>query len=127
MTGLPGVELRTSDPIWTAAYTPYWEKIGEIVAKYQISKGGPIIAVQIENGESYIASSQPTSLADVEPEYYLDGSDSGALDLPYVQRLENILRSSGVVIPFSFNDVRPAISLLDGRQADPTRTSKVPD
>lgn len=50
VTGLQ-TSLRTSDPVFTAAYTPYWQMIGETLAKYQITNGGPVIAVQMENGE----------------------------------------------------------------------------
>ena len=57
-SGLPAwvtalnVSIRTSDPTWIDAYTPYWQAVGEVIEKYQITHEGPVIAVQMENGKS---------------------------------------------------------------------------
>ena len=101
--GIPGwvtalnVSLRTADPGFRDAYTPYWEKMGEIIAQNQISNGGPIIAVQIENGESSSGFNLTSS------EYYLNSA--GDIDTTYIEQLESSMRSSGVAVPFFFNDV----------------------
>jgi predicted metalloenzyme YecM len=43
--------MRVNDPAFEAAWKPYWKVVGEMFAKNQVSEGGPIILVQIENGE----------------------------------------------------------------------------
>jgi hypothetical protein len=58
--GIPGWVLatdartRTSDPKFEAAWKPYWMAMGELCAKNQWSEGGPVIMVQIENGEFHL-------------------------------------------------------------------------
>jgi hypothetical protein len=100
--GIPGwvtalnVTLRTSDPVFKQAYGPYWEAVGRIFEKYQITNSGPIIGVQIENGE-------PIGMRLLMSEYFLD--DDGSLDLGYIEDLEASMRSYGIVVPLTFNDV----------------------
>ncbi|ORY24136.1 glycoside hydrolase superfamily [Naematelia encephala] len=101
--GIPGwvtglnVSMRTSDPAFSEAYEPYWKAVGEIFAEYQITYGGPIIAVQIEN------------------EYYVDGSFDGDLDLDYIQHLEELMLDYGIVVPLTFNDVNQRYRLVNGK------------
>jgi hypothetical protein len=65
--GIPGWVLatdartRTSDPKFEAAWKPYWTAMGELCAKNQWSEGGPIIMVQIENGEFHFRAQSPGS------------------------------------------------------------------
>ena len=55
--GIPGwvtalnASMRVNDPAFEAAWKPYWKVVGEMFAKNQVSEGGPIILVQIENGQ----------------------------------------------------------------------------
>lgn len=41
--------LRTNESSYYEAWAPYIRQISAIASKYQITRGGPIIAVQIEN------------------------------------------------------------------------------
>ena len=47
-------------------------------------------------------------------EYYLDGSASGDPDLDYVQGLEDKMRSYGIVVPLTFNDVKAPLVFVVG-------------
>jgi beta-galactosidase len=56
MGGLPwwllkddGIQLRTSDPRFMAAATNYLRAVGKELAPLQITRGGPILMVQVEN------------------------------------------------------------------------------
>lgn len=64
-------------------------KIGAIIAKAQITNGGPVILVQPENEYSQ-ATSNVT---------FPDGN--------YMQAVEDQLRAAGIVVPFILNDARP--------------------
>jgi len=57
-------------------------------------------------------------------EYYLDGSLSGDLDLNYIQNLEVTMRSYGIVVPLTFNDVSFASSQQGGKADKKERTLK---
>ena len=118
MTAL-NVSIRTSDPTWIDAYTPYWQAVGEVIEKHQITHGGPVIAVQMENGKLAALTprdlSEQSSLTRASVEYYLDGSASGDLDLNYVQGLEDKMRSYGIVVPLSFNDVGAGLVCAMGK------------
>lgn len=43
------IELRTSQPLYLQKITPYLEKVCEILREHQISRGGNVIFVQLEN------------------------------------------------------------------------------
>ncbi|ORX33785.1 glycoside hydrolase superfamily [Kockovaella imperatae] len=101
--GIPGwvttlnTDLRTSNATFMKAVTPYWQQMGSVIAQNQISNGGPIIAVQMEN------------------EYYLDSN--GDIDTQYIADLESLMRGSNVTIPFTFNDASEAGRLVTGQGA----------
>lgn len=42
-------KLRTNDTDYLAATENYMAKVGALIAKYQITNGGPVILVQVEN------------------------------------------------------------------------------
>jgi beta-galactosidase len=46
---IPGLKLRTRDPRYIEACKPYIRAFGRELAPLQISRGGPIIMVQVEN------------------------------------------------------------------------------
>ncbi|KAH7924781.1 glycoside hydrolase family 35 protein [Leucogyrophana mollusca] len=73
--------LRTNNPNYTLAWTPYMNAISRIIADNQVTNGGPIILVQAEN------------------EY----SASPDNDI-YMQAIINTYRANGIVIPITFND-----------------------
>lgn len=43
------LEVRTDDPLYARAWKAYIDKIGPIIARNQVTKGGPVILAQIEN------------------------------------------------------------------------------
>ncbi|KAG8982974.1 hypothetical protein FRB90_006403, partial [Tulasnella sp. 427] len=83
---VPGY-LRTNSSSYTEAYTPYWDYIAEITAKNQITSGGPIILIQVDN--EYV-------------QYDSSGGNPGKAG--YFADLEKTLRNKGVVVPTTYND-----------------------
>ncbi|KAF8972779.1 glycoside hydrolase family 35 protein [Flammula alnicola] len=73
--------LRANNANYTQAWTPYLTAISKIIAKNQITNGGPIILVQAENEYSASASN------DV-----------------YMQAIIDLYRANGIVVPITFND-----------------------
>ncbi|SJL04082.1 related to Probable beta-galactosidase C [Armillaria ostoyae] len=73
--------LRSNNPNYTEAWTPYLTSISKIIAKNQITNGGPIILVQAENEYSESA-----------------GNDE------YMQAIIDLYRDNGIVIPTTHND-----------------------
>ncbi|OFI39964.1 beta-galactosidase [Arthrobacter sp. SW1] len=49
LTGTPGIGLRCLDPVFTAAIEEWFDHLMPIIAARQACKGGPVVAVQIEN------------------------------------------------------------------------------
>ncbi|KAJ7043887.1 glycoside hydrolase family 35 protein [Mycena alexandri] len=73
--------LRTNNPNYTQAWTPYMTAISKIIARNQITNGGPIILVQAENEFS-----------------------AGTTQSPYMQAVIDTYRANGIVIPITHND-----------------------
>ncbi|KAJ6584740.1 glycoside hydrolase family 35 protein [Mycena capillaripes] len=73
--------LRTNNENYTQAWLPYMTAISKIIAKNQITEGGPIILVQAENEFS-----------------------AGTTQSPYMQAVIDTYRANGVVIPITHND-----------------------
>lgn len=70
------IKLRTRDATYMAAVKKYFESVGEHLSKLQVTKGGPILMVQVEN------------------EYGSYGSDK-----EYIGDLATIIRQSGFDVP----------------------------
>ncbi|MEV0978808.1 beta-galactosidase [Streptomyces sp. NPDC049915] len=49
LTGRPGVQLRTSDPSFLDAVGRWFDHVVPRIAELQAGRGGPVVAVQIEN------------------------------------------------------------------------------
>ncbi|MFD2024858.1 glycoside hydrolase family 35 protein [Promicromonospora aerolata] len=49
LTGTPGIALRTSDPRFTDAVARWFDELVPRVAALQADRGGPVVAVQVEN------------------------------------------------------------------------------
>ncbi|KAK6081556.1 glycosyl hydrolase family 35 [Seiridium cupressi] len=80
--------LRTRDPDYLAATDNYIANIGAIIAKAQITNGGPVILYQPEN--EYTVGIPPR---------FPDGD--------YMQYVEDQARKAGIVIPIISNDAAP--------------------
>ncbi|KAK1216622.1 hypothetical protein PQX77_020742 [Marasmius sp. AFHP31] len=86
-TGAYG-SLRNNDPRYTEAWTPFMNRINQIVAKHEITNGGPVILSQIEN------------------EICCQRNSDGSINTPiaeYMANLEQNARDNGVLIPIITN------------------------
>ncbi|KAK7561742.1 putative beta-galactosidase [Phyllosticta paracitricarpa] len=88
---VPG-RLRTRDKSFLNATENYVKSISEIVAKAQITNGGPVILLQPEN--EYTTADET-----VVPEFP---------DAVYFEYIQEQYRNAGIVVPFISNDARPA-------------------
>ncbi|ESK93618.1 glycoside hydrolase family 35 protein [Moniliophthora roreri MCA 2997] len=86
-TYTPGL-WRTSNTSYVEAYQNYMKTVGSLVAKNEITKGGPVILFQAEN--EYTGWQEP----------YTE-------DFAYEQRLMEDIRASGVTVPITTNDAYP--------------------
>ncbi|KAK5149882.1 hypothetical protein LTS14_010597 [Recurvomyces mirabilis] len=82
--------LRTRDPLYLNATQNYVSSIGAIIAKAQITNGGPVILVQSENEYTYASSRVPEF---PDPVYF------GAVEQQY--------RDAGIIVPLINNDASP--------------------
>ncbi|KIJ54226.1 glycoside hydrolase family 35 protein [Sphaerobolus stellatus SS14] len=73
--------LRTNNANYTQAWQPYMNAVSQIIARNQVTNGGPIILVQAENEFSV-----------------------GSTHNPYMQAIINTYRANGIVVPITFND-----------------------
>ncbi|KAF9048348.1 glycoside hydrolase family 35 protein [Hymenopellis radicata] len=73
--------LRTNNPNYTEAWTPYMTRITKLIAENQITNGGPIILVQAENE-------------------YSESTNNNI----YMQAIIDLYRANGVVVPITHND-----------------------
>ncbi|KAF8078179.1 glycoside hydrolase family 35 protein [Lyophyllum atratum] len=73
--------LRTNNPSYQQAWTPYMTAVSKIISKNQITNGGPIILVQAENEFSASASNNI-----------------------YMQAIIDLYRANGIVVPITHND-----------------------
>jgi len=80
LADLPNILIRGTDPQYLAAVDSLYGRIFPIISKHQITKGGPVIAVQLEN------------------EYYPAG---GA----YQTHLVNKAQSLGLVVPYIWSNI----------------------
>ncbi|RDI78175.1 hypothetical protein Vi05172_g11886 [Venturia inaequalis] len=89
-TGAYGT-LRNNDTRYTAAWTPYFTKISEIVAQHQVTNGGNVFIYQIENE----LGMQWTNVAAKTPNLNA---------IAYMEKLEKAARDSGIVVPLIHNN-----------------------
>ncbi|GAB7355385.1 hypothetical protein MBLNU459_g5906t1 [Dothideomycetes sp. NU459] len=81
-----GGKYRTNDETYYQAWLPWMTEIGGILARNQITEGGPVIAVQSENELS-------------EPYHQADNDI-----VLYMEQVEKVLRDAGIVVPFTSNE-----------------------
>ncbi|KAL8944309.1 MAG: hypothetical protein Q9216_000493 [Gyalolechia sp. 2 TL-2023] len=98
--GYPGWLQRTKPKLRTLQYLNYTDnyvrQIGQIIAKAQITNGGPIILFQPEN------------------EYSQATSDVTFPDREYFRAVQDQYREAGVIVPFINNDAAPRGYLAPG-------------
>ena len=88
-----GIQLRSRDPRYLAAVKRYFSEVGRVLGPLQVSRGGPILMVQVEN------------------EYGFYGKDAA-----YMGELRQALLDAGFEVPlFACNPVQ---HLKDGYRAD---------
>ena len=87
---IPDIKLRTLDPRFMAAAERYMSRVAEVIRPYLITKGGPILMIQIEN------------------EY---GSFSN--DRNYMLRLRDVWAANGIDVP-TFTGDGPTVKMLEG-------------
>ncbi|KAH9831459.1 glycoside hydrolase superfamily [Rhodofomes roseus] len=87
-------ELRTNATDYHEAWTPYIKEVAASVIGNEVTDGGPILVVQIDN------------------EYY-QTPETGA----YFEELEAAYRDAGIVIPLTYNDPGEGKNFVNGTGA----------
>ncbi|KAL1748893.1 glycoside hydrolase family 35 protein [Schizophyllum fasciatum] len=87
--------LRTNATDWRAAYQDYMRGIIAETAPYQITEGGPVIAIQIDNEYDQHIPEQAE----------------------YFQDLIDLLRDSPIVVPTTYNDPGQGENFINGTGA----------
>ncbi|KAJ7092896.1 glycoside hydrolase family 35 protein [Mycena belliarum] len=87
--------LRTNDSDWSAAWQAYIDGIVRETAPYQLSRGGPVIAVQLDN--------EYTQATPGHGEYY--------------EELKAAFRAGGIVVPLTYNDPNQGANFINGTGA----------
>lgn len=81
-----GGNYRTSDETYRKAWSEWISKVGEIIAKNQITNGGPVILAQVEN--------------ELQETRY-QANDTLVI---YMEQLKTAFRDSGIVVPLTHNE-----------------------
>ena len=89
------MKIRSRDPQFLAAVTRYMRKVGEIAAPLQITRGGPVLMVQVEN------------------EYGSYGSDHD-----YMRAIQTSIRDAGFDVPLYTSDGAEESDLKGGTLPD---------
>jgi len=87
----PEIQLRCANPAYLAAVDSYFDELIPRLARFQVSRGGPLIAVQVEN------------------EYGSYGNDT-----EYLRHLADGLRCRGIDVPFFTSDGAADHMLIGG-------------
>jgi beta-galactosidase len=86
---IPDIKLRCMDPRYMVAAERYIAKLAEVISPYQITKGGPLLMIQIEN------------------EYGSFGNDR-----IYMKRLKELWAQNGIEVP-TFTGDGPTTYMLE--------------
>ncbi|GLB38736.1 putative glycoside hydrolase family 35 protein [Lyophyllum shimeji] len=89
--------LRTNDTDWKAAWQDYIQGIIKVTAPNQITAGGPVIAIQVDNEYSQNPINHAEYFADLEAAY----RDT----------------NSGIVVPLTYNDPGQGRNFINGTGA----------
>ncbi|KAF4577239.1 hypothetical protein EYR36_005226 [Pleurotus pulmonarius] len=87
--------LRTGDADWKAAWQAYIQGIINVTVPNQITEGGPVIAVQVDN--------EFQQAPDGHAQYFVD--------------LEEAYRASSIVVPLTYNDPGEGRNFINGTGA----------
>lgn len=79
-------QLRTSDETYHQAWLPWITEVDTILANNQVTNGGNLILIQIENELQETVHSATNTL------------------VVYMEQIENATRSAGIIIPTSHNE-----------------------
>jgi hypothetical protein len=104
-------KLKRAEPAYLAAITPYVEAMGKVISSAQITNGGPVILMQIENEYSLCLDDTGYTQWD---NFTITSFDNSCLDKEYMAYIELLYRKVGVVIPFIFNDMSPMGNFAPG-------------
>ncbi|KAK8241216.1 putative beta-galactosidase C [Phyllosticta capitalensis] len=79
-------DLRTSDQTYYEAWQPWIRAVGEILARNQVTEGGPVLLVQVENELQETVHEANNTL------------------VLYMEQIKKELRDVGIVVPFTSNE-----------------------
>lgn len=103
--------LRTMDKDYLDAITPYISTIGGIIAKAQITNGGPVILFQPEN--EYTLCVKTSGYTQVN-NLTVTELNSSCLEKDYMSYVQKEYRKAGIVVPFIINDAFPLGNFAPG-------------
>lgn len=81
-----GGKYRTSDETYHQAWLPFIQKVGAIIARNQITEGGPVILYQVENELQETVHRADNTL------------------VIYMEQIKKASRDAGIVVPFISNE-----------------------
>ncbi|MDQ2687042.1 MAG: beta-galactosidase, partial [Armatimonadota bacterium] len=86
----PGLRPLTDNAPFYAAVTPYWDRLFPIIVRNQITRGGPVILVQLDNEHTFDS---------------LGSGVGGGTDLPdaFYKHYQKVALKAGVVVPYFFS------------------------
>ena len=88
-------EVRSNDPEYLEYVGRYFQQIGSQVQDLMFTKGGPIIAIQLEN--EYMAATSPW---EITASHHLEWITSGTGGLEHIQNLQCLARKAGLCSAF---------------------------
>ena len=86
----PGLRPLTDNAPFYAAVTPYWDRLFPIVVRNQITRGGPVVLVQLDNEHTFDS---------------LGRGLGGGTDQPdaFYRHYRQVALKAGVVVPYFFS------------------------
>lgn len=75
-----GIRFRTDDPIYLSYVDRWFDELIPLIARYQYTKGGPVIAVQVEN--EYSIAGQDPGMGERYQGHLRDGMRARGIDVP---------------------------------------------
>ncbi|KAI0642855.1 glycoside hydrolase superfamily [Trametes meyenii] len=94
-TSLVEGAVRTNTTTWNAAYQPYVSHIIDATKLNQVTRGGPVLLLQIDNEYSQTPTPNAEYFADLEEQY----------------------RTNGIVVPLTYNDPGERMQFVNGTGA----------